>query len=61
MPMVMAENVPRYESSLSVRGRVKTKQITVATAENAIVQAAEFVSVLSNFAPTRTWRAIRTM
>ena len=56
-----AENRPRCDSSLSVRGRVKTKQITVATAENAIVHAAEFVSVFSSFAPTRTWRAIQKM
>ena len=53
MPMVAAENRPRCDSSLSVRGSVKMKQITVATAENAIVHAAEFVSVFKSFAPTR--------
>ena len=54
MPMVMAENVPRYDSSLSVRGRVKMMQMSVETTENTIVHAAEFVSVFRSLAPTRT-------
>ena len=54
MPMVMAENVPRYDSSLSVRGRVNMMQMSVETTENTIVHAAELVSVFRSFAPTRT-------
>ncbi len=52
--MVAAENRPRCDSSLNVRGRVKMKQMIVETAENAIVHAAELVSVFRSFAPTRT-------
>ena len=41
--------------------RETKKQTIAAIALNATVQTAEFVSVLSNFAPTRQWRAITAM
>ena len=55
--LLTAENTAIPDNWLNVRGSEMKKHITALTTAKATVHAAELESVLSSFAPTRTWRA----